>query len=304
MAFILRVQFTGLCVHVQHPTRPEVAVLMPDARALDPTNGMHLDFEPAVPHVGFLRFDLANLVAIGDRDAYGPRGWDAPGVSNPTFEVVRRVERKALDFGLGAATRMSVENDLPDQRAFAPILSPIDGLFDTPATAALLFRTVLRGGRVESTDDPRGITWQIDGRVTGAPSGTVEGTFPSLVTWTREVDAESLTLTLADLDGSGETSCIRLHPIPDPHRVPTISLKLSNLCGENPLEWPEYRTRDVVEDRDFKWLYRLFRPTRPGGWRQLLGTIHKLPIPVRGHGITAHDDCFGLRTSFDFPELA
>ncbi|MBW3629546.1 MAG: hypothetical protein KY464_09630, partial [Gemmatimonadetes bacterium] len=62
MSFELRVKFSGLCLFLVHSDTKRVAVVMPDCRRNGPNPpDQHLDGEPAEPHVGYLRFDLANL---------------------------------------------------------------------------------------------------------------------------------------------------------------------------------------------------------------------------------------------------
>ncbi len=67
---------------------------MPDAREKPNITTMrHVDGTVAVPHAGYLRFDLG--------DFRGPSIPGANGNNGPRYEIVHRFGREALDLGLG-----------------------------------------------------------------------------------------------------------------------------------------------------------------------------------------------------------
>ena len=79
MSFMLEVEISGLCLYVVHPDGQKVTVLMPDCRN-DIVSPRHVDTRKGKPHVGYLRYDLADQV---------------PGVQKgvgdtPLYEVVRQ----------------------------------------------------------------------------------------------------------------------------------------------------------------------------------------------------------------------
>ena len=295
MSFKLEVQFTGLCLHVQHRddengTRPEVAVLLPDARFRGDAK-RHPDRTPAVPHVGYLRLDLANVVPELAATSFPPdeRPRDARDMPDgPHFEVVYRLGDMAdrltggqtLDFGLpddAYAKSMTVDTKLPSFDDIAPAHKVRADLFtklgganvaeDTPSP--LLLRTLLRGGKLVPSEDGVSLDlWSIDPFLRGVPGGApqdpIVGCFPGAVTWTRDVDASSLTLTFRKFDGT-VTARLPLQP-----RNGEIKLKIANLCADNPLEWNELELRTAaIEDSDFKWFYQLLDPTATS-WKQFL----------------------------------
>jgi hypothetical protein len=285
MPFTLQVQFSGLCLHVLHPERPEIAVLMPDAR-FNESPEVHLDETDAVPHVGYMRIDLANLaLADPEIDAQVPSGdRRAPDDADdgPLFEVVYRFRRQQLDFGLPPVTGASPLSDPGVSIAtLGSALRVREDLFTRqpgPDTTSLLFRTVLHGGSfAPSPEVDLDELWMLDRRFDG--DAPVVRNFPGAIVWTREVeDRDVLELTISDFDGDRRTR-LRLRPVSLDGGERVIRLKIAHLCADNPLEWSGFKLRGVIgEDSDFKWLYRLMEPIPPATWDSLLGPF-VLPAP-------------------------
>jgi len=302
MAFELRVQFTGVCVHVCHRSRPEVAVLMPDARGRNHTD-IHVDHRKGEHHVGYLRIDLASIPLAPDLPRI-PTGTPAPGDGHvdPVYEVVYRIDRQTIDFGLPATSEpMIIENGLPDPEKFATALRLVDALFTNSPPTVLLSRTVLLGGEVTSTYEPENPDWTIAGTLNPPNYSSTVGKFPGSVMWKRKVDAEDLRLTIAAFDGSSALT-LRLQPVEVASGQQVISLRLANLCARDPLEWPDFESPSVLKDDDFKWGYRLFEPLPGKTWDELLAGDKELPVPER-QPFVHHGDCFGIKVYADFPSL-
>lgn len=299
MAFELRVKFSGLSVYLVDPSRDRVAVLMPDAREIQGVDLTHVDGDIGVPHVGYVRFDLANVAGVSGIPA-------SANSADPTHQVVRRFHREELDFGLSAAgviagidpvaaAGIADSNDellLPKFERFADTLQVIPGLFTQRPPRALLMRTVLRGGEIESNNP--GEQFKID-TVLNAAGGKYLRQFTNSITWVRTVDQNDLTLTFKPFSGAKRT---RVRLVPTKKRGGVIELKIANLCSDNPLEWEEFGLPENTSrtDEDFKWLYRLFQPKSKGFTSAL--KKRKLPVPVAQAAAPAGDLilCYGGRT--------
>jgi len=290
MSFELRVEFAGLCLYMVDPleegTGNKVAILMPDARkTADP---MHKDGEDGEAHVGYIRFDLANL---------GVKGMTLPtpgklddGSGSPPNEIIHRFDGQELSFGLDLDPNpMNVQIGVPDFGKFAGLLEPVPDLF-TDAPKNLLMRTIISGGTIEAHG--LGKTWAFSSVLHSTPVGDrYSDQFAGFALWTRPVDAEGLTITISDFKGN---PAVRIPLIPrkiDGKQV--IAIKVANLCSNNPMEWGEYPLRTVVtHDLDFKWLYRLLAPVS-GTYEQVLAGA-ELPfpraIPDQAFG---DEDCMG-----------
>jgi hypothetical protein len=295
MAFTLQVDFSGLCVYVEHETIPQVAILLPDARELLPAKGPHQDGTLGQAHVGYLRFNLADCgIAV------------PPGLSqSPYYEVVHRFDRDLLEFVVtGTDQPLTVNPMVPRFEGFAPdralggkasLLVPADGVFTSTPPVELLMRTVLTGGTLAGNQARE--DWFF---VNLFDSGqrAYRGIFSNVVTWTRRV--ESVSLRLTNFEGLRPAVEIPLNPASaGPDAV--VRVKVANFCATNPLEWEELGLRQVgQDDEDFKWLYRLLKP-RTGTWDDLLKG-QRLPIPLipafHSEGV---EDCLGGHTTTVFP---
>ena len=297
MPFDLRIDFTGLCLYLKQRDSNRMAVLMPDCRKVRGNDMKHDDDTKGVPHVGYIRFDLANLV-----------GSVPPGTIEfgPQYEVVYRFHRQHLTFNLPATEDPlrgelevprfeEIANEKPSSRGASPVplLEPLPGLFSEKADKLpLLMRTFLQGGSL--TADGKEF-WRFSRVFRRGVATTYERDFKSIVTWKRHVDDDVLTITIADFDGKNSVD-IPLRPLTKGGVIP---LKIANLCTENPLEWDEFEKRLVRgDDEDFKWLYRLLRPTEGRTYRDLLkgsgAKLRKFPIPQRPQaGGAGREDCFG-----------
>jgi hypothetical protein len=281
--FELRIEISGLCLWVRTAGGQSVTVVMPDG-GLASSKTAHADGDPAVPHVGYLRFNLANLgvsVPLGDSQ----RG--------PTYEVVHRFHGEELTFEIGGVSLPFDGRDLalPDFNEFAPVLEPMPGLFDKKPGGIVLMQTVLDGGRVEPMLDSG--EWLLSGRLRddGTPR---EGQFGGAMIWRRQVSGTGMVVRLTPF-GGGTPIAFPLVPVDLPGG-PAVDLKIANLCADNPLEWPELAVRRVaVEDRDFKWLYRLLQRRDGADPHRYLPSVLTVPTPINNElGVEgARYDCFG-----------
>lgn len=249
-SFELRVEIGGLCLFACDPKRPKIAVLMPDARL---TNAplRTLDKMPAKAHAGYLRFDLANLDSGASGTVVAPNS-----DSTPNFEVVHLLDREEVQFGLdGDSGKLENKLSIPDFNEFAGALELNPACLATVPPKAVLARTFLRGGIVETMSIQTRM-WDI------APLGSpkaIKKQYGSQTWWRRTVQGHGLTLRLVKFDGSGVVE-VPLKPTKVGKDVPAITLKLSNLCSKNPLEWDSLEENLIAEpDVDFKWLYNLLR---------------------------------------------
>jgi hypothetical protein len=305
----LRVEFSGLCFYMIHdPERntadPEdrnrgmakkFAILMPDARKT--RHPVHADGYAGDPHVGYVRFDLANL-DLGDTGV-------APGiveddVGRPRNEIIHRFDGEVLDFGLGDG-QVDVKYDLglPSFNKFADTLRPIDRLFDAAPPSDLLMRTVLSDGEISATGS--GKIWALRDKLNGKPNADpYANQFAGYSVWNRTLQDPRLTVTIRKFDGTA-VARIPLKAVPvrglDGDVKSMITIKVANLCSDNPLEWrDDFAVRTVdKEDKDFKWLYRLMEPQKAlrTDYATLLGQS-QLPYPEQlGVQAFGDEDCIG-----------
>ncbi|MGH7616861.1 MAG: hypothetical protein ACREPM_06500 [Gemmatimonadaceae bacterium] len=283
MTIQVRIEFSGLCLFVHQRKQNRVSVVMPDARM--PANGatiVHRDHSHAVPHAGYLRFDLADL------DHAFPAA--ANDYAGPNFEVIHRFDREELHLGLAkTAAHVGVtELALPNFKQVESELKIRPDLFGDSPPPLLLMRTALLGG--EFTSHSGGSNWKFPTTANGKRA--YQGQFASTSVWTGEVGGNELTLTLQPFDGRPATTfALR------PKDGKMVRLKIVNLCAENPLEWPELKIRamDGDEDKDFKWLYRMLdNPELVLEDHQ--GNPQSFPVPVldRSNMVEGEDrDCTG-----------
>jgi hypothetical protein len=283
----------------------EVGIVLPDARVHKWREILHHeDKSVARPHVGYLRFDLANLgVAV----PAGPRPSDDLPIDDPQYEVVHLFNFEELDFGLEDDQPLDIPQLIvAEVEKFATGLVPRPGLFGSAPPEQLLMRTVLRGGTYESPGDR--VNWMFERTLDPNRTTPYVDRFAGNALWTREVNADQLTLRLRGFTSGQETS-ITLRPGPDGF----IRLKIANLCTENPMEWEELGIRDVPRthvDDDFKWFYKLLQhPTL--SFEQLrtqFRLIDGLPHPKRdpndvSNGGSESGDCGKSQMHFDFRTL-
>lgn len=281
----LRIEFCGLCLFVVTKDRSRVSVLMPDARRRPNVDAIrHADNTPAVPHAGYLRFDLADL-----RD-------DTPGASangDPVYEVVHRFDREVLHLGLDAP-KSKVDVDELLFPNFGEIHSDLvlkPDMFSAQPPQELLMRTTLTGGSF--TSHSGGSNWTFP-KFDPDAAAPYQGQFANYVVWTGEIAKSPLQLSITSFDKGHETH-FELRP-----RNGIIRLKIANLCAENPLEWPELKIRTIAgqEDLDFKWLYRLMKDPAV----VLPYPDSELPVPMldRTGGVAGIDqDCTGGQIDCD-----
>jgi len=282
VSFELRIEFSGLCLFVVSDDRKRVGVAMPDAREQPNLATMrHVDNTVAVPHVGYLRFDL------GDLQPSVPGISSGNGNNGPRYEVVHRFSGESLDLGLGREQSAVGVDELvfPNFKSIDGRLTALPGLFGDAPPEQLLMRTVLSGGNFTSHSGGSNWTFPTIDTPAGSP---YQGQFANFAVWTRTISEESLTLTIAPFK-KGEPTSLHFKP-----RNGVLQLKIANLCSENPLEWRELKLRTVGgdEDLDFKWLYRLMKNPE----MVAPGLNDELPVPVldRTSGVASADwDCTG-----------
>jgi hypothetical protein len=287
-SFELRVTFCGLCLYVDDQVRHEVTILMPDARLNKGMDRVHDDGTKGEHHVGFLRADL------GSMDATIPRP-TADADDEPHYAFVHRFDRESISFGLeDVAPDAPIVTDLllPDlDKVAGSNLVPIDDLLAPTPPDHVLFRTVLKGGKIIAK--PAGKTWGFhDVLNRGADPHTAE--FAGSATWTRTIVGDHIDLTIAKLDGSGSYTR-RLEPVSN-NGSNAVVLKVSNLCAHNPMEWDDLEIRTTAQDVDFKWFYKLVKPTT-GDYQSLLKGF-EFPFPTTLPGLgqpEGGEDCIGLK---------
>jgi hypothetical protein len=267
--FELRVKFTGLNLFLAHKDLVQVAVLQPDAQ--DGADMAHQDGSNGVPHVGFLKFDLANL---------------EPGTAGDILQGqgVFRFKQQTLDFGLGDDGAISVTDfPLPDFALFAPKLTVRTDLFSA-SPSPLLTQVILRSGGFK---DPGGDTTRAMPQLLNPSPAAYEKQFPNDVTWIRTVKDDHVTLTIRSFAGA-DVAKITLKPV-----AGVVELTIANLCSDNPLQWEEFGFDQVAsDDEDFKWLYRLLEHPDGTFKKVLLGS--PFPIPRLVHdGPIGTENCIG-----------
>lgn len=299
MSFELEVEFSGLCMYLVDPENKRVAVLMPDCRkGVDP---VHADGEKGVHHVGYLRFDLANLSGV----AGVPEGTVQKG---PRYEVVHRFDFQQLEFpDLPDGPVKVPEKGLgfPEFAEFTQDLELKPGMFSNAPPEVLLMRTILKGGDV---DAGRHKNWRLPPVL--RPGSDYRDHFASKATWVCPVPGDAVTIRIAGFGGADPVEFV-LKPVEGEE---VVHLKIANLCAVNPLEWQELELEELkaaadgkdeeTRDRDFKWLYRLLDSTSaPLPVR--LGEKPDLPVPVlepdQGAGVQG---CMGGVMTMTIPETS
>lgn len=276
--FTLEVTFTGLNLFVVHEDGKQVAVVQPDARLPDESQGRevemrHEDNSEGVPHVGYLSFDLAYL------------GIGIPAEDPPRGEGVYLFNRQTLNFNLGNDPLDVIAPPLPEFDEFAKTLMVRPDVFGVAPAEPPVMRAMLSGGKLSGSDgDAEFIMPQVLNDPVGAE---YKGNFAGDVTWSRTVSADGLRLTLHALAGAQQAE-ISLRPVNE-----FIRLKIANLCADNPLEWDGFEVDDIArDDEDFKWLYRLLRLPSGTYWDKLLGSPFPIPryVPEGSVGV---ENCIG-----------
>lgn len=291
--FELQVTFTGLCLYLVHTSGKQIAVLQPDCRKVLGNSPVHVDGTIGVPHIGYVTFDAAHL--------------DLPIGALAGGEFIHRFgNRQVLDLGLPATTDSvrgklrlpefeQIANEKDSAGTFIPLLEPEPRLFSTNSAAdkapplSLLMRTVLEGGELTTDKEER---WRFSKLLSRDRPVRYMELFRSTVTWKRSIADSKLAMSVYDFTGDNRVD----YPLKPLDGV--ISLKVANLCAENPLEWDHLEQRSVTgDDLDFKWLYRLVRPTQARSYEELLLGC-PLPVPQRpDEGTSGVEDCFGASLS-------
>ena len=271
--FTLSVEFAGVCLYViddENPTKTEVPVLMPNCLPTDGRDqGKHEDGTDGARHVPYLLMDLANL---------DPRV-TTPGLlaDGPKFQVVRRLSREEIIFGLppGGIELVPDPLPLPDLDVYKDTIRLKPNLLSTdplkPPPIELQARTIVKGGKLEGTI--------VGGAGVGRKRDKWDedaADWAGSIKWTRErIPGNSLSIGIRSLVTGEETPLPPLRPV-NRGDAAIIELKIASLCETNPLEWKEFKPRFEKEDEDFKWLFRLFE-ARDGG--TLLNAIRRVKLP-------------------------
>jgi hypothetical protein len=284
MSFQLEVEFSGLCLYVLDSVNERVGVAMPDARGRTPGSTTHEDGTIGRRHVGYVRFDLADL----------DHAFPDLGRPTPHYEGVHLFDREELRFVIeGDAGPIVPDLALPAAESIAP--DPVDptrsaavtipGLFDAQPPQPVLMHTRLSGGTIIGEPEE---TWRFSNLWNpGQPA--YEGEFASFVTWRRTV--ESVTLHLRRFHEVDPYLEIPLVPKGGTNSL--VRVKVANFCSTNPMEWRDLGLRDVdSDDEDFKWLYRLLTPRDGSTWNTRL-MMHRFPIPLFAPGGQGVQDCLG-----------
>lgn len=294
MSFQLEVQFSGLAVYVVDQANGRTGVLMPDCRK--PTTD-HPDDTPAEPHVGYIRFNFADI------DAQYPAGTETAFRKSPEYELIHRFDRELLHFvgTFGDEPTVYTPLDIPDFSEFASQLRLIPNLFTNPPNPAvkLLMRTTLPGGTLVSEDATEEDLWKIPRRfMDPLPPEPYVRQYASSVRWTRIVESPELVVRITDFGGV-TTEEFTLRP-----KAPStkVVVKIANLCANNPIEWSEFRFRRITgRDVDFKWLYRLLEV--PGKTYKEVLLDDELPVPeFVGDQSSGSDDCMPGKITGTVPE--
>lgn len=295
MSFELRVEFSGLIMYLRDPKRPEVMLVMPDARRYSNLNATHDDGTPGIPHAGYVRWDLAGLVN-------GVPAGDA--LNGPRYEVVHRFNHEFLDFNLPVSSMDDLRLDIPNFGRFAPTLVPIDGVMNPTPSTDVLMRTMISGGTLKAIGQGKRWTLPSTFQPKAKADETYSGVFTGFALWSRTIDADSLTITISSFDRSYAMP-VQLRPVLTPTGY-AITLKVANLCADNPLEWEEFGFRQVFDsDDDFKWLYSLLKPKAKDQTLKSMLAKNKLPCPQLDHsapGPLGHENCMGGELEVDFPD--
>jgi hypothetical protein len=201
-----------------------------------------------------------------------------------------------LVFGELAPEPMTIAlDDVPDLDEFLTDLDLVVGLFKADPGKKLVMRTILKGGTLCGPEGQR--KWRIP-RLRSSKTDEYKKNFASFTEWERDVTGDKLALRTTAFDGSGETM-IPLGPFAAGE---IVTVEIANLCAQNPLEWEDLPKRKVMgTDEDFKWVYRMLKPTT-GSYASLLkGSPLPAPRLVRDGSRTGDDDCMGATIKRDWP---
>ncbi|HEU0078321.1 MAG TPA: hypothetical protein VFQ76_11760 [Longimicrobiaceae bacterium] len=288
--FILHIDITGICMYLWAGDRKSVTLFMPDAALRIGGPSKHPDGTRAVPHAGYLRFDLKNLdTQVEYREGELPDDL-------PSYEVVHRFQHEELVLSLPEGDEITGALQLPDTREFAPVLRAKPEINDDPPPPSVLMRTQLAGGDFFTREES--ILWKIDGDLREDKKQSTLS-LGGEVAWERRLSGKGLDVVLSRFDGTGTVRIPLVARAEAEEATPVIRLKLANLC-ENPLEWPELDTPlQPVPDVDFKWVYQLLerRPEYDPG--EFPAHLCPVPEPILKPVMNQGDlqDCFGVQVT-------
>jgi hypothetical protein len=292
--FTLSVEFAGISLYVIDDTRGrdtrDVAVLMPTCLPSQSGHGRgrHEDETEGVRHVPYLLMDLANF----DQQVTTP-GLLADG---PKFQVVRRLSREEIVFRLedpeGGIKLAPDPLPLPDLSVYKPAIRLIPDVLSDNPSGVLNARTILKGGELAAT------TLGGPGKNNGGHGREWDKhdlDWNGSIKWTRkEIPGNSLTIEFRNWD-TRQITPLTITPVKRANDT-VIELKIAILCETNPLEWREFEPRFEKEDRDFKWLFRLFEAEGGSVLDAVRGRGREFPFPRINHGkprTTGNAGCTG-----------
>ncbi|HEX8242460.1 MAG TPA: hypothetical protein VF541_03145, partial [Longimicrobium sp.] len=204
--FRLELEIAGICLFHWAGDRKRINLYMPDARKRPSQSKTprHPDSQVAVPHVGYLRFDLRNLA----NETTGVDAATRADDDTPAYEVVHRFEREELHLDLlpdggfpGADGPIGGALDVPNFNEFAPVMEPIPQLNNSKPPAVVLMRSTLLGGEFNTVHDE--VEWRIPGDLSNTGRG-VRRKIGGEVLWSRELEGDGIMLRLAQFGGGGE----------------------------------------------------------------------------------------------------
>lgn len=284
MSFELQIEFTGLFLYLARPDG-RYTVLMPDCRD-KAVSAQHEDGHKGVAHAGYVRVDAAAL------------GLNVPAGSadTPQFEVVHRLSGQEVHLSGLTAGAVGGAPALPRFEApyFVDMALRRDTLTETPRD--LLMRLELTGGRFVA--GVAGHQWSIPATL-GSEAAPQVGAYASSVLWTTTMGGDTMEVLLRAF-GTSPADAPRLSlrcGAGDEPRV--VSIRIANLCAQNPLEWDSLELAETDRDLDFKWLYRLVESTS-GSFKSRLQSscpptdVH-FPFPTLSGGVPrSNQGCMGV----------
>jgi hypothetical protein len=312
MAFTLRVIFTGLCAFVENDNQTDptkmMVVLVNGTRPETEGTVLALDDTPLRYHRPFVTFPIA--------DVQPP----VPEVNGlPVVHGLWYLNRERLSFEI--TEDGSVNNTFDVQRPF--LGNPHPEVHDDTAGQLRSFTWIADLSQVapDHTDVADGVVASagVSPRAIGQvliPKGRLRPFSFSRAIWEfdrflsgqahRRNFAHEVALTLGGLtaaqlvsqplDTGSTTRTVNLVP---PTGSDTVTVRISNLCEINPLQW--FTVRGPEPDEDTKWFYEILSDATRNALRTDLGG-RRLPIPrpvqfLHGAGGPGSSNCIPLQTA-------
>lgn len=321
MAFTLQVIFTGLCAFIENedphdPTRMCV-VLVNGTRPERERDVRAIDGTPLRYHRPFVTFPI--------RDIQPPIS-DVNGL--PMAHGIWYLNRERLLFDIteetGAMNDFNVRRPnlgdphpevpeprnpdhlasftwVPDLTQVAPRHKTIDEdvVASSNVSQNVIAQVLIRRGSLRPFSFTRAI-WEFDRHLSEGRAHRRNFAHEASLTLTRLTSAN---LISRPLDQGGVERKLPLTPASDGG---IVTIKISNLCEVNPLQW--FTTREPAPDHDIKWFYEILSPgTKERLRADLDGRTLPIPRPVQfliGFGGPGSGNCIPIQTAnafFSFP---